>query len=178
MDSINKNQPEDNRKNLQAEAAIEKIKDLVQQAETCFFCTGLGKEGPFNTRPMTALKVDDLGNIWFMSAIDSHKNADISESSSVQLLFRGKTYSDFLSLYGEALVTQDKQVIKSLWNPLIKTWFTEGEDDPRISVIKVVPEQGYYWDTKHGVIVSFAKQLAGAITGVTLDDSIEGSINL
>ena len=27
-------------------------------------------------------------------------------------------------------------------------WFTEGVRDPRITVIKVTPEDGYYWDTK------------------------------
>lgn len=178
MDSINQNQPENNRKNLRAEEAVAKIRELVEQAETCFFCTGLNQPGPFNTRPMTALKVDDLGNIWFLSAIDSHKNKDIAENPHVQLLFRGKTYSDFLSLSGEALLTRDQQIIKELWNPLIKTWFTEGQTDPRITVIKFVPDQGYYWDTKHGVVVSFAKQIAGAITGQTLDDSIEGSIFL
>ena len=59
---------------------------------------------------------------------------------------------------------------------MIKTWFTEGVDDPRITVIKVTPEDGYYWDTKHGTIVSFAKQLVGAAIGQTLDDSIEGTL--
>lgn len=61
---------------------------------------------------------------------------------------------------------------------MIKTWFTEGVDDPRITVIKVVPSEGYYWDTKHGRLVAFIKQLAGAALGKTLDDSIEGSIEM
>jgi general stress protein 26 len=44
----------------------------------------------------------------------------------------------------------------------IENWFTEGEDDPRITVIKVSPTQGYYWDNKHGNAVAFVKQLVGA----------------
>ena len=37
MDSIDKNQPEDNFKNLSGSGAIEKIKELAEQAQTCFF---------------------------------------------------------------------------------------------------------------------------------------------
>ncbi len=83
-----------------------------------------------------------------------------------------------MTLYGKAAVNKDKAKIKELWQPIIKTWFTEGIDDPRISVIKVTPEDGYYWDTKHGTIVAFLKMAAGAITGQTLDDSIEGTLKV
>ncbi len=57
-------------------------------------------------------------------------------------------------------------------------WVTEGEDDPRITVIKVEPSRGYYWDTKHDRAIVLAKMVAGAITGKTLDDSIEGQIKV
>ena len=56
------------------------------------------------------------------------------------------------------------------------TWFTEGKDDPRITVIKVTPTDGYYWDTKHGAAIAGAKMLVGAAIGKTLDDSVEGRL--
>ena len=56
-----------------------------------------------------------------------------------------------------ATVSEDKEKIKELWEPLLKTWFTEGIDDPRISVIKVDPTEAYYWDNKHGNAVAFEK---------------------
>jgi general stress protein 26 len=73
-------------------------------------------------------------------------------------------------------VSRDKAKIHELWKFVLKTWFTEGEDDPRITVIKVTPTHGYYWDTKHGNAVAGVKMLLGAALGVTLDDSIEGNI--
>ncbi|MDB5061825.1 MAG: ral stress protein, partial [Mucilaginibacter sp.] len=51
-------------------------------------------------------------------------------------------------------------------------------DDPRITVIKVSPTQGYYWDNKHGNAIAFAKQLVGAALGKTLDDSVEGKLQV
>ena len=178
MDSINQQQSEENHKDLYSAEAAGKLKDLVEKAKNCFFCTHIRTGAQVSTRPMSVQKIDDDGILWFLSATDSHKNAHIATDPAVQLLFQGSTYSDFLNIYGHATISQDKQKIKELWEPILKTWFTDGIDDPRISVIKVIPEDGYYWDTKHGQIVAFAKQIAGAIMGKTLDDSIEGKLKI
>lgn len=178
MDSINKNQPEDNRENLFGKEAAEKIQELAGKANTCFFCTNITTGKAFATRPMSVQKIDESGNFWFLSASDSHKNAEIARDASVQLLFQGSKYSDFLSIYGQAEISTDRARIEELWEPIVKAWFTEGKDDPRITVIKVTPTEGYYWDTKHGAAVAMLKTAVGAIMGKTLDDSIEGTIKV
>ena len=61
---------------------------------------------------------------------------------------------------------------------MLKTWFTEGKDDPRITVIAVSPSGGYYWDNKHGTAIAGIKMLIGAATGTTLDDSVEGTLGV
>lgn len=177
MDSINRQQPEKNYENLEGIEAGKKIKELAGKNNTCFFCTNITTGKAFSVRPMSAQKIDEEGNFWFLSANDSHKNADIQKDNKVQLLFQGSAHSDFLSIYGTASISTNKQLIKELWEPIIKTWFTGGVDDPRITVIKVETEQGYYWDNKHGNAVAFAKMAAGALIGKTLDDSIEGNLN-
>jgi len=176
MDSINQNQPEDNFKDLVGQEALDKIKALAKKAGSCFFCTQIVTGQPFDTRPMSAEHIDDDGNFWFLSANDSHKNEELQQDPAAQLLFQGSGYSDFLSLYGRATVSTDKQKIDELWDPMMKTWFTEGKDDPRITVIKFSPSDGYYWDTKHGMAVALAKRAYGAVVGKTYDDSIEGNI--
>jgi len=178
MDSINQQQQEDNFENLQGSGAIKKIMELTDKSPSCFFCTDIETGKPFITRPMSVQEVDDEGNLWFLSANDSHKNYEIKSDSKVQLLFQGSSYSDFLNLYGTATISEDKQKIKELWKPILKTWFTEGVDDPRISVIKVTPEEGYYWDTKHNMAIGLLKRVAGVIMGKTMDDSIEGYIDV
>ena len=176
MDSINQQQPEQNRKDMQGREAIEKIKELTDKAKTCFFCTRASSGLPFDVRPMSVQQLDEEGNFWFLSADDSHKNAELEEDPTVQLLFQGSAHSDFLSIQGRATISRDKNKIKELWEPIIKTWFTGGVDDSRITVIKVTPEGGYYWDNKHGNMVAGVKMLIGAATGQTLDDSIEGTL--
>jgi len=165
-------------KNVANDEAIKKIKELAEKAQTCLFCTKIETGKSFSTRPMSAQQVDDNGNIWFLSDKDSLKNMEIEDDENVQLLFSGSSHSDFLSLYGKATVLYDKEKIKELWEPIVKTWFQEGKDDPSISVIRVEPSEGYYWDTKHGKIVALAKMLTSVIAGKTMDDGIEGAIRL
>ena len=175
MDSINRNQPEQNREDLNGARAIERIKDVVSKAETCFFCTtSLGESS--GVRPMNVRQVDDEGNLWFLSAADSHKNHEIARQPSVRLMFQGSAHSDFLYLVGNAAVSREKAKIRELWTPILRTWFTGGLEDPRLTAIKVVPSEGYYWDNKHGNAVAGVKMLIGAVIGKTLDDSIEGRI--
>lgn len=173
MDSINQNQEEQNRADLSGSEAIKKIRELVEKAGTCFFCTRVAMGGS-GARPMSVQKIDEQGTLWFLSANDSHKNRELVLAPEVTLYFQGSAHSDFLVLEGAATVSTDRARIEELWEPVLKTWFTEGIDDPRISVIKVVPTDGYYWDTKHGNAVAGIKMLIGAALGKTMDDSIEG----
>src|ERR1700712_2955968 len=98
MDSINKNQPEENRKDLASREAAEKMKSLIEDAKSCFFCTGQGTGESNGVRPMSIQKVEDNGTLWFLSARDSHKNAEIDEDPAVRLFFQGSAHSDFLYL--------------------------------------------------------------------------------
>jgi len=178
MDSINQNQPEENYQDLSGAEGLKKMKELVEKASTCFFCTRIQTDERFSTRPMSVQKIDDEGNTWFLSASDSKKNIEIDDDPAVQMLFQGSDYSDFLTVYGTATISHDKEIIHELWNPILKTWFTEGKDDPRITVIKVAPLEAYYWDTKHIQVVGLIKRMVGAAIGKTLDDSIEGQIKV
>ena len=178
MSSINDQQPEHTHENLTGAAAVERIKILVDKARTCFFCTTPLAGNVGGARPMNVRQVDDAGHLWFLSASDSHQNEEIAADPAVTLYFQGSSHSDFMQLRGQATISRDRAKIHELWEPLIKTWFTGGEDDPRITVIEVVPETGYYWDTKHGTFVAGIKMAIGALTGKTLDDSMEGQLNL
>ena len=178
MDSINREQPEDNREDLRGTEAIERIRDMVDKAETCFFCTAVSRGSSGATRPMAVQKVDGDGTLWFLSAADSHKNRELEDDPAVRLFFQVSEHAGFMTLTGRARITRDRRKIRELWSPILKTWFTEGEDDPRITVIAVSPTGGYYWDNKHGKAIAGIKMMVGAAIGKTLDDSIEGTLGV
>jgi general stress protein 26 len=178
MNSIDGNQIEHNYEDLNGVAAVDKIKNIIDKVGSCFFSTAVTVSGSCGTRPMSVQRADDEGNLWFLSANDSHKDQEIEVNPNVTLYFQGSAHSDFLVIKGIATASRNESKIRELWQPIFKTWFTEGENDPRISVIKVTPTEGYYWDTKHGFAVAGIKMIVGTLTGKTLDDSIEGKVKI
>ena len=161
-------------KNLSNNEATEKIKELAEEIDTCMFCTY--KDGNLISRPMSTQKADEEGNLWFLSDKDSDKNKEIALNNNVELLY-GQGHDKYLALHGKASISTNKEKIKELWQPIAKVWFTEGVDDPRISVIKVSYDDGYYWDSKHGKMVQMAKMAAAFVSGKTMDDGIEGKLS-
>jgi general stress protein 26 len=177
MNSITSTQKEGNHTNLIGEEAIKKMRNLIDKSGSCFFCTST-LMNKINSSPMSVQKSDINGNLWFLSPKDSIKNMEITQDSEVTLYFQGSPHSDFLELKGKATISDDKDLIKELWDPMAKSWFKEGKDDPRISVIQFKTESGYYWDNEHGNTIAGVKLLIGVITGTSTDDSEEGSLKI
>ena len=163
--------------NLSQKDAVDKIKQIVKSAEIGMFTTSL-TELPLNSRPMATIDVDDEGNLWFFSDNNSTKNYDIIEDNHVQVFYANKSSSEYLSVYGKAEIYIDKQKIKELWTPIAKAWFTEGQEDPSISLIKVTPVDVYYWDTKNNKLISLIKIAAAVVTGKTMDGGVEGKLSV
>jgi hypothetical protein len=52
-------------------------------------------------------------------------------------------------------------------------------DDPNLTLLKVQPQNVYYWDAEAGKMVSFLKIIAGAITGKpALSGDAQGSLKV
>lgn len=165
--------------NLTQKEAIEKLKQLSEKAGTCMFCTDLTTL-PITARPMSVRETDEEGNLWFLSSADSHKNFEISEDNRVQLLFMNNTDYEYLSVFGKAFIYKNKSLIEEKWTPIANAWFEDGKEDPKVSVIRVTPDETYYWDTKAGKVVSFLTFAAAAITGKKTDnsDGVEGNLHI
>jgi general stress protein 26 len=131
-----------------------------------------------HTRPMGTQQVDDQGNFWFFSANDSDKNSEIMEDDQVQLFYSNTSNSEFMTVYGHASISRDRNKIDEIWDVMAKAWFKDGKDDERLTLIKVTPEEAYYWDTKNNKMVSIIKILASMVSGKTMNDGIEGRIKI
>ncbi len=165
-------------KNLQNKEAIEKLKELAEKARICMFATELEKL-PITSRPMSLQECDEEGNLWFISSTASNKNFEINEDNRVQLFFMNNSNSEYLSVYGTAYIYKDKATIEDKWSVFANAWF-EGKDDPDVSIIRVAPEETYYWDTKAGKIVTLLSFAKAIITGKKTDnsDGVEGKLNV
>jgi general stress protein 26 len=147
MDTENKNHYSNDR------AAV---KSLIEQSSVCFFCTHI-HTGGFSTRPMRTQQIDKEGNIWFLSSKSSLKNQELSEDNQVQLLYHSKDNESFLTIHGKGEILNDRQKLKELWDSSARNWFRKGIDDPDISLIKVSPDHGHYWDAAHSQMVRYSE---------------------
>lgn len=164
-------------KNLIDKKAISKMQEIVKDQRVCMFATNL-TQIPFSVCPMTAQEVSDEGHILFLSAADSDHNKKILLDSRVQLMFSKVSESEFMSVYGKATISKNREKIDKIWDPLAKAWFPKGKDDPNLTIIEVFPEDAYYWDTKDGKIVSMIKIVASALTGEKMDSGVEGHLTV
>jgi len=164
-------------KNLSGREGIEKLQELVKKARVCMFCTKVN-EMPFETRPMSIQDVDEEGNIWFFSGESSNKNLQIEEDNHVQLVYSNKGDNEFLTVYGIAEIIKDTAKAEELWEPIVKAWFKDGVDDPNLTIIKVKPQDVYYWDTQHGKVTAMVKIAIAAMSNKVMDDGVEGKLKV
>ncbi len=161
--------------NLTSKEAINKMTELVNDIDFAFLVTNLSKQ-PLSAVPMSTKKVDDQGNIWFLSGLNSDHNTNIVRSPEVQLLYSDPSDMEFISIYGRASIIADPQILKDLYEKSDDAWFA-GEDDPNLTAIKIIPDEAYYWDTKQNKYISLFKMGVSAITGEKSDVGEKGKLD-
>jgi general stress protein 26 len=163
-------------KNLIADQAVTKLQELIGKSSTCLFASNL-TELPIHVSPMRVQETDYEGRLWFFSAADSTRNRHINADPRVQLLFTNTPDMEFLTVFGTASISTDKDLIDRLWDGLVEAWF-DGKEDPNVSLICVQPAAVHYWDTEDGRLVTMAKILTRAATGTDIEIGHEGSLNV
>ena len=163
-------------KNLFSNEAKQKLKELAEGIDITIMETNLGSK-PSHTIPMSTKEVDDEGCIWFLSNKNSEHNSYLNSDNSIQLIYSKPSDMEFMTVYGQAFITTDRTVLEKYYGKSDDTWF-DGVDDPNLTAIKVIPEDAYYWDTRHGKFTSLLKMGIGALTGKKQDLGEEGDLEL
>lgn len=164
------------KENLYSKEAQAKIKELAESIDYTMMATALENQ-PFHVVPMSTKKVDENGDIWFLSNRTSTHNKNIEREGRAHLIYSDKGNFEFLSVFGRASIHSDRVKIKELYGNTDDAWF-DGEDDPEITAIKIEPQDAHYWDTKNGKVLSLLKMLGGAITGKQPDLGKEGQLKI
>lgn len=165
-------------KNLESKEALEKFSKLVNDVRTCMFITNNRSDEHEHTRPMATVDVEENGTLWFYTDIRSVKVEEVGNDREVHLVYSHPGKDSYLDVWGTASVVTDKAVIKEKWTPMVKVYFSDGVDDPNIALLKVVPQDCYYWDTETGKMIYFLKAAASIVTGKRLAEGAEGKLNV
>lgn len=158
-------------------AQKEKLKDLIKDVKIAMLFTHSQQDG-FNGRPMYTADLDENGTIWFFTNEFSGKVDEITQDHDVALSYTAASNNLYVVVKGRATVSNDRQKIEQLWNPSMKIWFPDGLSDPRIALLKVVPEEAEYWNGSSSKLVVGFKMLKAMVQGEHYQDGEHGKINV
>ncbi len=164
-------------KNLQDKEALAKFKKLAEDVRVCMFITNTNSNDE-HTRPMSTIEVEENGTLWFYTDIRSIKVEEVATEHQVHLTYAHPGKESYMDVWGTATIVTDKKQIKDKWSAFLKAWFPNGVDDPNIALLKIVPNESYYWDSESGKMVQFIKIAVAAITGKQIAEGAEGKLTL
>lgn len=123
--------------------AHQKLIDLVKDFDTAMLITH-GAYKDLEARPMAIAKVEDDGQIWFVTDRNSGKVNQLKADAHVVVALQAS--NKFVSVSGQATVVDDRKKLDELWSEAWKVWFSKGRSSPSIVLLRVDPSHGQYWD--------------------------------
>lgn len=139
--------------------------------------TTVSTDGSIHSRPMLPQdfnKVEFDGTLWFFSKKNSFKNYAIENDQHVNLTFTDQEKKNYVSISGKATISEDKNLMKRLWNPILNNWFSQGLDDPHLSLIGVNVESAEVWDSPSGEMI----QLTGlGMANIPMSGTTSGELS-
>ena len=140
---------------------VDHVWDLAKKIQIAMLASWDGRM--LHSRPMSAHVEREDNAIYFRADRRNHADDDLKKFPIVCLAFGDASDQKYLSITGEASVSNDRELVKRFWNAWAKAWWPSA-DDPNICVLKVVPTQAEYWDTP-GTVVNTIKMAAALVTG-------------
>ena len=127
------------------------------------------------SRPMSPLKMDAYGALWFFTDVHSDK---IQQIDRVNLSFSDEDASLYVSVAGHGIVSDDRVMMRQLWTPYMLPWFPDGVESPQLALLKVTPQTVEYWDSTHSKMVRMFATAASVIAARPIGMGEHGKLNL
>jgi general stress protein 26 len=152
-------------KTMSREDAIDSIWKLAEGIDFCMFVTWDGERQ--RARPLSSRPKRDENRIYFLTSVEGEKDNQIEQFPKVTLAYADIRSHDYLTVTGNAVVSNDRTKIKELWTAADSA-FWDDEDDPSIRLIAVTPEDAELWVGPNRLVAG-AKLAAAALTGAKVD---------
>lgn len=166
------------------EQLTDRVWDLAGDIRFCLFTTWDGERQ--RLRPLTAHADRDAHALWFLVDIEGGRATDPSRTltlveqverfPAVSLGFAEPKSGDYVTLFGQARVSNDRAKIRELFSPFAKAWW-DSADDPAIRLITFTPEEAELWDGPNKLAAA-AIMLTAALTGAKPPLGTHGTVQL
>lgn len=132
---------------------LQTVQELMDKVKIAMLTTQ-ESDTTLRSRPMVIKSENFNGVLSFLTAIDTPKIEALKQYPHVNVSLADPGQALFMSLSGEARVSQNATEIERLWSEADKLWFPEGKDSGRIAVISVAVNQVEYWNS-HRLVTAF-----------------------
>lgn len=140
----------------------EELLKLLSEFRTAILVTR-DEEGLPRARPLSIVKCDEDGTVWFATAGHSPKVAELTTDQHVAVICHRTRDEAWISMSGVARTLRDPMKAKELWDASMKAWFS-GPDDPALTLIRVTPSHAEYYEPKKPFLVRAFSFVKGMIT--------------
>ena len=158
---------------------IDKIQDVIKDVKFAMMST-VNKKGDIHAWPMTTTETSiGAKEIWFIGDKTSDVVKDIQDNPKVGLTYATQDAKNYVSISGNAELSDDKDKLDELWSPMDSAFFEKGKEDEKVQLIKVVPHGAECWISGSSTVNMFKMAVAAVQEGKTAEGIGETfSVNL
>ena len=149
---------------------IDKIQEVIKDVKFAMMTT-INKKGDLHAWPMTTTETSiGAKEIWFIGDKTSDVVKDIQDNPRVGLSYATQDAKNYVSVSGNAELSDDKDKLDELWSPVDNAFFEQGKEDENVQLIKVVPHGVECWISGSSTVNMFKMAAAAVQDGKTAED--------
>ncbi len=145
----------------------EKIWNYIKDAPVGMLTTMDGQD--MRARPMHIVQDEYDGTLWFFTKRSADKVFETDTGAGVCVTFSDQDSGIYVSLTGNATLTQNKALIDKFWSPFAGAWFEKGKDDPEVALLEIKISKGEHWEADENKIVQLYEIAKANLTDDTPD---------
>jgi len=131
----------------------ELIWNLIKDVKVGMLVTKDEEGESMHARPMQLVQDAYDGTLYFYTSKNAAKIFEIREDRDVCLTFSEPKDQIYVSLSGNAQLSEDKALINRYWNSYIASWFEDGKEDDDLAILKVKINKGEHWNAKKNKMI-------------------------
>jgi general stress protein 26 len=124
-------------------------------------------EGGLHAHPLTTQnkELGPKGLLYFFVSRKTELGQRLRADGNVGLSYADPNKDVWVSVSGTARISEDRDAIERLFNPMAKAWFPGGPTDPDLELVEVHIDHAEYWDVKESKPTQLFKMAAAAVSG-------------
>ena len=139
--------------------------DLIKDTRFCML-SHRHSDGTLHSHPLTMQnkKLDESGYVYFFVSRKTEVGQRLRQDGNVNLSFANVKDDTWVSITGTAMVLEDPQKKKELFDVMDKAWF-DSPQDPEMELVAVRTDEAEYWNVKENKLLQMLKMGKAAATG-------------